>query len=178
MRMKWLKGILVLLLTVAAVLAIVSQFLPGSYRVERSVVIKAPAEKVFPQVVDLRQWKTWGIWWQRDPGMTVTYSEPPTGVGSWSNWISKQEGSGKMTMKSIDPNKGITYDLFFPDMGMNSLGSMTLMPADAGVKVTWVSSGELGRNPMNRWFGLFMERFIGPDFEAGLARLKANSEKA
>ena len=175
--MKWLKRILVFLLTLAALLVIVSQFLPGSYRVERSIVIKAPAEKVFPDISDLRQWKTWGVWWQRDPGMTVTYSEPPTGVGSWSNWVSKQEGSGKMTVKTIDPNKAITYDLFFPDMGMTSIGSMTLTPGDGNVKVTWISSGELGRNPMSRWFGLMMERFIGPDFDAGLARLKANAEK-
>ncbi len=43
--MKWLKRILVFLLTLSALLVIVSQFLPGSFRVERSIVIKAPAEK-------------------------------------------------------------------------------------------------------------------------------------
>lgn len=175
--MKWIKRILLLLLTLAALLAIVSQLLPGSYRVERSIVIKAPVEKVFPSIADLRQWKSWGVWFERDPGMVVTYSDPPTGVGSWSNWISKQEGSGKMTIKTIDPNKGISYSLFFPDMGMNSDGTMTLAPADGGVKVTWASFGDLGRNPLNRWFGLFMERFIGPDFEGGLTRLKAKAEK-
>src|SRR5450432_2656873 len=106
--MKWLKRILVFLLTLAALFVIVSHFFPGRFRAERSIVIKAPAEKVFPDIVDLRQWKSWGIWFQRDPGMVVTYSDPPTGVGSWSNWVSKQEGSGKMTIKTIDPNKGIT----------------------------------------------------------------------
>ncbi len=109
--------------------------------------------------------------------MVVTYSDPPTGVGSRSNWISKQEGSGKMTIKTIDPNKGISYTLFFPDFGMNSDGRMTLAPADVGVKVIWATFGDLGRNPLSRWFGLFMERFIGPDFEGGLARLKAKTEK-
>lgn len=89
------KAHFVFLLTLAALLAIVSQFLPGSYRVERSTVIKAAAEKVLHEVGDFRQWKTWGIWFQRDPGMVVTYSEPPTGVGSWTNWVSKPEGDGK-----------------------------------------------------------------------------------
>jgi len=175
--MKWLKRILIFLVTAVALLVVVSQLLPGTYRVERSIVIKAPAEKVFPEVSDLRQWKNWGIWYQRDPKMVATYSDPPTGVGSWCNWVSKQEGSGKMTVKTIDPNKAMTYDLFFPDFDMRSVGSMALAPAEGGVKVTWASSGELGRNPMHRWFGLLMERFIGPDFDAGLARLKANAEK-
>ena len=36
--------------------------------------------------------------------------------------------------------------------------------------------GDLGRSPINRWFGLFMDRLVGPDFEAGLANLKRISE--
>jgi uncharacterized protein YndB with AHSA1/START domain len=176
--MKWLKRILLSLIALVVLFAIVSQFLPGTYRVERTVVVKAPAEKVFPQFADLRQWKAWGVWWERDPGMTVTYSDPPTGVGSWSNWISKKEGSGKMTVKALEPDKSMNYDLFFPDFGMTSTGSMALSPADGGVKVTWISSGELGRNPMSRWFGLFLGGMIGKDFDSGLARLKANCEKS
>ncbi len=30
----------------------------------------------------------------------------------------------------------------------------------------------LGMNPLHRWFGLFLDRMIGPDFERGLARVK------
>jgi len=38
--------------------------------------------------------------------------------------------------------------------------------------------GDLGRSPLNRWFGLFMDKLVGPDFEAGLANLKRLSEAA
>ncbi len=175
--MKWLKRVLLLLGGLVLLLVVISQFLPGTYRVERSIVIKAPAAKVYPQFADLRQWKTWGVWWHRDPGMTVTYSDPPTGVGSWSNWISKKEGSGKMTVDTLEPDESMSYDLSFPDFGMKSTGSLALSPTRGGVKLTWISTGDLGRNPMSRWFGLFLGDMIGHDFEAGLAQLKANSEK-
>jgi hypothetical protein len=34
----------------------------------------------------------------------------------------------------------------------------------------------MGSNPLNRWFGLMMDRLVGPDFEAGLANLKRLAE--
>ncbi len=42
----------------------------------------------------------------------------------------------------------------------------------------WTSGGDLGFNPMHRWFGLFMDKFIGPDFERGLVKLQELSEAA
>jgi len=32
-------------------------------------------------------------------------------------------------------------------------------------------------NPLNRWFGVFLEGMIGPDFEKGLANMKKLVEK-
>jgi hypothetical protein len=37
--------------------------------------------------------------------------------------------------------------------------------------------GEHGMNPIHRWFSLFMDKLVGPDFEAGLKSLKALAEK-
>jgi hypothetical protein len=50
---------------------------------------------------------------------------------------------------------------------------------DAAMKIgTWTNEGEMGGNPINRWFGLMMDRMVGPDFEAGLANLKKLAEAA
>ena len=35
---------------------------------------------------------------------------------------------------------------------------------------------DLGGNPVNRYFGLIMDKMIGPDFEEGLAKLKEIAE--
>lgn len=163
-------AVLVLLLVLAAYL------LPRQYRVERTLVIKAKPEAVLAQVVNLRAWKNWGAWQERDPQMKLSYSEQATGIGSWSAWESKSEGNGRMTIMEQAPAK-ITYHLEFPDFGMQSTGIIELQPADTGVRVVWSDTGDLGMNPLNRWFGLFLDRMIGPDFERGLANMKKLAEK-
>jgi len=35
----------------------------------------------------------------------------------------------------------------------------------------------MGGSPVNRYFGLLMDRMVGPDFEGGLTNLKALAEK-
>lgn len=170
--LRILGGLAVFLLLLVAV----AYFFPRTYRVERSQVIKARAEQVFPHIADLRAWKNWGAWQERDPAMKLTYSEISAGVGAWSAWESKTEGNGRMTITQVAPGVRIGYRLEFPDMGTSSNGSMELQPADGGVKVVWVDAGDLGVNPIFRWFGLFLDRMIGPDFERGLTRLKALAE--
>ncbi len=172
--LKLLGGLAVLVL----VLVVVAFFLPRQYRIERTIVIKAKPETVFPLFADLKRWKDWGSWHEKDPAMKLTYSEKGTGVGAWSAWESKSEGNGKMTIQTLEAPKRVAYLLEFPDMGMSSQGSMALEPAADGVKVVWVDAGDLGMNPLSRWFGLFLDGMIGPDFERGLVKLKGLAEAA
>ena len=174
--MKILLKILGGLAIVVLLLLVVSFFLPRQYRVERSLVIKAEPAAILAPCADLREWKSWGVWYQRDPELKTTYSEQATGVGSWVSWESKQEGNGKMTISEITPTK-ITYLLEFPDFDMKSTGVMELVPAEGGYRLVWSDEGDLGMNPINRWFGLMLDKFIGQDFETGLANLKALVEK-
>jgi hypothetical protein len=39
-----------------------------------------------------------------------------------------------------------------------------------------IMEGDLGRNPLYRWFGVFMDKLVGPDFESGLSNLKRLGE--
>lgn len=32
---------------------------PGTFRVERATIIKAPPEKIYPLIVDFRRWTEW-----------------------------------------------------------------------------------------------------------------------
>jgi len=84
-------------------------------------------------------------------------------VGAWSSWESKNEGNGKMTITEQTPAK-VTYRLEFPDYGMQSTGRSNCSRRPAPPRV-WPMSGSC-MNPMNRWFGLFLDKFIGTDFEA------------
>ena len=46
-----------------------------------------------------------------------------------------------------------------------------------GTHVTWSFDSDMGAGPIGRYFGLLMDRMVGPDFEGGLANLKALAEK-
>ena len=170
--LKILGGLAVLVL----LLVLVAFFLPRQYRIERSTVINAKPDAVLAQVADLRAWKNWGAWQERDPGMKLSYSDKTTGIGAWSAWESKNEGNGKMTITEQTPAK-VTYRLEFPDYGMQSTGTVELQSQAGGIRVVWSDAGDLGMNPMNRWFGLFLDKFIGTDFDRGLSNLKKLVEK-
>jgi hypothetical protein len=42
--------------------------------------------------------------------------------------------------------------------------------------VTWINEGDLGKNPVYRYFGLGMGSMLGGQMEQGLANLKSRSE--
>jgi hypothetical protein len=169
--MKIFLRILGGLAIVVLLLVLVSFLLPRQYRVERSLVFKSEPAAILAPCVDLREWRKWGVWYQRDPEIKTTYSEQATGPGSWVSWESKQEGNGKMTVTALTPTK-FTYLLEFPDYGMQSTGVMEVVPVEGAYKLVWSDEGDLGLNPINRWFGLMLDKFIGTDFETGLANLK------
>ena len=175
--MKLLVRFLGALVVLVVALAIVGLFLPRHYAVSRSIVIAAPASAIYPNIGDLKGWSKWGVWFARDPAMEISYSPSTSGVGAWSDWKSKSQGNGRMTVTAEQPATRFDYRLEFPDHGMVASGSMSLAPEGAGsTRVTAGMEGDLGANPMNRWFGVFMDKLIGPDFEGGLANLKRISE--
>jgi hypothetical protein len=158
------------------VLVLVGFVLPGHYRVRRSIVIRATPSAVFPLVGDLRAWREWGVWFARDPAMQIEYSPATTEVGAWSQWKSKSQGDGKMTISAVHPDDDFEYTMVFADIGMVSHGTMALSGGPASTTVTMGMEGDLGHNPLYRWFGVFMDKLVGPDFEAGLANLKRVAE--
>ena len=48
---------------------------------------------------------------------------------------------------------------------------------DGGTRITWGFTTDVGYNPMMRWMGLMFDKWIGADYEAGLASLKELAEK-
>jgi uncharacterized protein YndB with AHSA1/START domain len=171
---KWL---LVGVLGLAAVLALGGLLLSPKFKVSRSTLVAAPADKVYAWVASPRGWKSWSVWNQRDPAMQVTYTGPESGVGAAWAWKSASEGDGKMTFTAAEPGQRVAYDLYFPDFGTTSTGDLTFTPEGSGTRVTWTMNGDMGSNPLFRWLALFADGMVGKDFEAGLANLKVVAEK-
>ncbi len=173
-RIKRVLGnIAVVVLGVIALLLLVGLFLPHQYHVERSIDLQAKPEVVYPQIAGLRHWPEWTVWNKElDPTVQFTFDGPDSGVGASYAWTGTKVGQGHLKITQADPAKGVWYDLDFNAGQYPSTGSVTMAAAGDRLRVTWVNEGDFGKNPVNRYFGLAIDRLIGPDFEKGLARLK------
>jgi uncharacterized protein YndB with AHSA1/START domain len=165
-----LIGLMLAILTVGV-------FSPSEYRVVRSVVVDAPAGKVFEPIVRLPEWNQWSTRnTQSDPTLKYTYGGEPGSVGSYMAWESEVGSTGKLTLMDIVPDSRIKYTLSMEGGKFHGAGSITLNPVAGGTRVVWEDTGNLGNNPLYKFMGLFMDAMLGADFEKGLKRLKANLE--
>ncbi len=173
-----IKKVLIGLLVLVVALVIAGFLLPKQYKVERAILINATSLTIYPLVAAPTNWQSWSVWNSRDPNMVLSFSGAGAGKGAKWSWQSKTEGNGEMEfIDEVSPRK-LVYRLTFADWGMTSVGTMSLVPKGGAVtEVTWTSEGDLGNNPVYRYFGLFMDRMIGKDFESGLLNLKALAEK-
>jgi uncharacterized protein YndB with AHSA1/START domain len=151
--------------------------LPGEASFSRSTVINAPPDKVFALVSDLDRFGEWSPWADLDPAMTIVRSGPKTGVGSRFAWASNDPsvGAGSMTVTEVTPPESLRLALDFGEMGKSESG-WRFVPEAAGTRASWSFHMKLD-GVIDRWMGLLMERFAGPDYEKGLARLKTLAEK-
>ncbi len=171
--MSKLKTYLALVGAVIVTLLVVSQILPGQYRIERRVAVRAPAKDIFPLLNSPKKWPSWTAWTkERDPSVVMTFTGPEEGTGAVYRWQGDKLGLGVLTLTRSDPARGVWYNLDFENGKYVSHGGITFEATGEGTELIWHHSGELGRGPINRYFGLFMDRMMGPDFEEGLRNLK------
>ena len=160
---------------VMIVLALVAGgfLLPSSVQVERSIVIAAPAEAIFPHVNDLRAFQAWSPWAERDPQMRLEFSGPDRGVGQHVRWESDHDEVGSGTQEIVEsvPHERVATRLDFGGMG-TARAAFVLVPEGDRTKVTWLLDSELGSKPLMRYLGLMLDEWVGADYEAGLSRLK------
>ena len=175
--MKPLKKILLAVLLIPILLILVSLFLPSHYRVSRRLEMKAPAEAIFTNLNTLKTWPEWTAWTvAKYPDMKVSFAGPESGVGASYTWDGSSTGYGTLRLSRSEPGKGIGFDLEFDHGKFISKGTIDLHPAGDAFTVTWINEGDLGWNPVSRYFGLLMDRMLGPDFEEGLRNLKQRAE--
>lgn len=150
------------------------------FRVSRAIDIAAPAERILALVNDFRAWREWSPWEDLDPSMDRAYSGAATGVGAVYAWKGyRQAGEGRMEIVDSEPRHVGVDLLFAAPMRANNRVDFALTPAADGssTHVEWAMTGPL--NVVMRLMSAFwkMDKMVGPDFEKGLARLKAAAER-
>ena len=171
-----LKKIVAALAVVVVALVAVIATRPATFHLERSAAVNAPASVVFARLNGFASWDDWSPWSKLDPNMKKTLSGPREGVGAHYAWESPQDdvGSGEMTITAIVPNEKVVMDLhFMKPFEARNVTTLSMKPADAPTTVTWSMDGE--NDFMGKAMSLVMDmdKMVGPDFEKGLASLKA-----
>jgi uncharacterized protein YndB with AHSA1/START domain len=171
-------AVLVVALLIIALLAYASTQ-PDRFRVERSITIAAPSEKVFPLVNDFHQWEAWSPWEKMDPALKRSYSGPPSGKGAGYAWTgNKDVGQGSMKIIESTPSSKVVLSLHFlkPFEARNTV-EFVLLPQASG---TLVTQAMYGPSPfISKVMGLVfsMDKMVGSKYEEGLASIKAMAEK-
>jgi hypothetical protein len=174
--MKILRKLVLVVLLLPIVLLLVSLLLPSRYRVQRDVLILAPADAVYPWLAQLRKWSEWTVWSTNfDATLTCAYSGPAEGQGSEMSWTARS-GKGSLKLTAADLKTGVKYDLNFEDGRFLCSGAVALAAEESGTRVTFSNEGEFGRNPVRRYFGLFIDKKMGGIFVNNLHALKQKVE--
>jgi hypothetical protein len=153
--------------------------MPATFTVQRSLDIRAPADRLYPHIADFHAWAAWSPYEKKDPTMKKTYSGAASGVGAVYEWEgNKNIGKGRMEMLEATSPSKVRIDLhFMKPFEARNTAEFTLAPRGDSTTVTWAMYGP--QTFMGRVMGLFinMDRMIGTDFEAGLRNLKVLAEK-
>ena len=164
-------------LAIAVVLILASRK-PGTFRVQRAVLVKAAPEKIFPLISDFHQWRAWSPYEDRDPNLQRTYGGANSGKGAVYEWSGNRNvGAGRMEILDAPaPNRiVIKLDFFKPFEGHNT-AEFTMLPQGDTTNVTWLMHGPAPLMSKVMQVFMNMDNMIGRDFAAGLANLKRITE--
>ena len=146
--------------------------------IERSILVDAPASSVHGFLDDLHRWTSWSPWEGSDPDLSRTYSGSESGVGASYAWSgNRKAGAGSMTIVESTDDRVVLDLRFTKPFKATNVTTFLLSPAGSGTEVTWRMTGQ--QNVVARLIGKIvpMDKFIGRDFDKGLAALKLQAEQ-
>jgi hypothetical protein len=168
-------------LGVVALIGVVSAFLSPKSHLERSTVINAPAAIIFEQINNLKKNRNWAPWEAQDPNVKYSYEGPESGVGAKVSWVSEKLGDGSQWIIESEQDRHVKCGMKFDYDGTYS-ADVHLEPGEGGTKVTWTYDSDVSNtgvitSVMVKFMGVFIDSFLGPEYEKGLANLKALAER-
>ncbi|MCK5028518.1 MAG: GyrI-like domain-containing protein [Bacteroidales bacterium] len=170
--MKFLKWLGISLLSIIALLLIIALFLPSNFHVEQSIEIEKPISTVFQTAIDMNQRAKWDPWIEMDPEAEIKVQITPEIIGSGYTWKGEIIGEGKITIQEFIPNELIKSKIeFIAPQSMESDVIWNFKKTEKNTNITWAFEGSLSY-PIEKWSGLFMDKFMGAQFEKGLSNFK------
>ncbi|MFL9861548.1 SRPBCC family protein [Paraburkholderia madseniana] len=172
-----LKVILISVVAAVGLLLIYAATRPDNFRIERSVRIEAPPERVYGLIDDLHQFNRWNPFLRKDPAAQGTYSGTPSGKGARYAWQGEKVGVGQMEIVDTTAPANVTMNLdFIKPFEAHNIADFTLKPEAGATQVTWAMHGSAPFLSKLMQVFVSMDRMVGKDFEDGLSNLKTLAE--
>jgi uncharacterized protein YndB with AHSA1/START domain len=151
---------------------------PDRGRFERSLLINAPAEKIFPLINDMAASLTWNPFVKKDPNIRGELSGPAAGVGARYAFVgNKDVGTGSVEITDSRASDYVHMHLLMqaPFAADNQV-AFTLTPEAGGTRVSWAMEGNTTYLMKLVSTVLNMDKMMAREFDAGLAALKQQVE--
>ncbi|WP_428382999.1 SRPBCC family protein [Nevskia ramosa] len=175
--MRLLIRVVVFVLVLLVGLVGIGFLLADKVHVERSAKILASPSTLYTVLNSFEKFDQWSPWADLDPHVKVERSGPASGVGARYTWHGNADvGAGSQEIIATTPDSEVKIELDFEGFDQPSTTTLAIKPDGNGSLVTWSMDSELGSNPIHRYFGLMMDKYIGQDYEKGLGRLKVLAE--
>jgi len=158
------------LMLVGAIGTLVST--PSHFVISSSRLIPMPVAKIYPMIGDLKNWKTWSPWVNRDDTMEITYEGESDKSGARQLWTSENSGAGKILFMDLVPNNSVNYTIEFSDWNTTHVGYITLAAQPEGTLVTWNMEGDLSLKDRFFWRIFRVDQMVHKDFDEGLVLLE------
>lgn len=167
------KILLGLLVALVAFLAFVATR-EGRFRYERSGVIAASPEVIYPYLSNFEKGPEWSPYEKADLGMKRTLTGTPGQVGSKLEFASDTAGTGSLEILGIKPNEEVKIRLIMTaPLSADHLVTYSLTPDAGGTRFTWAMEGDGGF--MGKLMNVFIdcEAMVAGQFEEGIQNLKS-----
>lgn len=170
-----LKNLAIVLALIVSGILIYAAGQPDTFQVQRTLTIRAPAERIFPYLNDFHLYTQWSPYERKDASMQRSFGGPASGKGaSYSFKGNREVGQGRLQITESRPPDAVSMTLDFEQpFAAHNVVEFTLIPNGDGTDVSWALHGP---NPyLAKVVQLFfdMDRMVGQDFDAGLANLKS-----
>ena len=147
---------------------------PAEFRYERSGIIQASPEVIFPYLNQFKLGNEWSPYSKKDPNMQFVFSGPEAGAGSKMEFKGNRDvGSGELEILKSETNASVELRLTMkePIAGENTV-FYTLTPEGTGTRFTWAMSGKGGFISKLMTVLIDCEKMVAGDFEVGIQNLK------
>lgn len=147
------------------------------YSLQTSVVIDAPAKKIFDIMLDLRQFDAWNPFHVMDPSATSSITQVKPGVGSAYEYQGKRIGRGRQVVVGISRPSLIVSEMTFLNRKTETARvEYRITEESTGTLVTWFMSGKRGFGQRVMARVLNLDSMMGKTFAQGLTKLKTYVE--